>query len=128
MKGLHFAKYQLPLLLWLFLIYGISAIPSAPVIEFPISPDKIAHAGIYFLLCLLSKRAFFHQEKWLWLRENSMLAALIFAIAYGVLDEVHQNFVPHRVPDIYDAMADALGSLLFLGWHRFRTGRRRKVI
>jgi len=112
----HFAKYQLPLFLWLLLIFSISAIPSVPAVKFPVSPDKIAHFFIYFVLCMLSKRAFYNQEKWLWLREHSLLAALLFTVAYGALDEVHQIYVPGRSADLYDALADALGASLFGGW------------
>ncbi len=124
MKVSHFAKYQLPLFLWLVLIFGLSAIPHIPVVKFPLSPDKIGHAGIYFVLCMLSMRAFFHQDIWPWLKENSMLAAVIFTIVYGTLDEVHQIFVPNRWADVYDAIADAVGALLFFGWHWFHTRRK----
>jgi len=112
----HFAKYQLPLLVWLLLIFGLSAIPTLPAIKFPLSPDKIAHAGIYFVLCMFGRRAFLHQERWPWLKEHSLLAALLLAVVYGSLDEVHQMYVPGRSPDIYDALADSLGASLFVGW------------
>jgi VanZ family protein len=112
----HFAKYQLPLLVWLLLIFSISAIPTLPAIKFPLSPDKFAHAGIYFVLCMLGRRAFRHQERWSWLKEHSLLAALLLAVVYGALDEVHQMYVPGRSPDVYDALADSLGASLFVGW------------
>jgi len=31
---------------------------------------------------------------------------------YGILDEIHQYFVPGRSADVYDALADASGALL----------------
>ncbi len=119
----RFAKYQLPLFIWIGFIFGISAIPSVPVIKFPISPDKIAHTAIYFVLCLLGHRAFLHQDKFPWLRRNSLLAALSLTIMYGVLDEIHQIYVPGRFADVYDAIADTLGGLLFVGWFRWKSRR-----
>lgn len=95
-----------------------------PVVKFPISPDKIAHVGIYFVLCMLSKRAFHHQERWVWLRDHSLLGAFLFTIVYGILDEVHQMYVPNRSADIYDAMADAFGALLFGGWTWYSLRKR----
>ena len=46
---------------------------------------------------------------------------LLLGIAYGISDEVHQSFVPSRMPEIADAAADAVGvalSTTFLGLTR----------
>jgi VanZ family protein len=125
----RFAKYQFPLLGWILLIFGLSAIPNVPTVKFIIAPDKIAHTGIYFLLCLFGWRAFFHQEKYAWLRRNALLAALLFTILYGVLDEIHQIYVPGRTPDVFDALADAFGGTVFVLWIWAR-GRlkKRKIV
>ncbi len=42
-------------------------------------------------------------------------SALAIATVYGVTDEVHQMFVPGRVADINDVIADAAGALLAVG-------------
>jgi len=52
-----------------------------------------------------------------------MLAAVVFTMAYGALDEVHQIFVPNRSPDIYDAIADALAPCCFSAGTIFIQGR-----
>lgn len=101
----------------------MSAIPSIPVIKFPISPDKIAHGAIYFVLCLFARRAFYHQDAFPWLRRNSVLSAFVFTVMYGVLDEIHQLYVPGRWGDVYDAVADSLGGLLFVVWFWWKTQR-----
>jgi VanZ family protein len=41
--------------------------------------------------------------------------ALAIATAYGVTDEVHQMFVPGRMPDIGDVAADAAGAFIAVG-------------
>ena len=38
--------------------------------------------------------------------------AVAVTVAYGVLDELHQQFVPGRFPSGYDALADTVGALL----------------
>lgn len=37
------------------------------------------------------------------------------AILYGVTDEFHQSFVPHRTPDIRDILVDTIGSIIGIG-------------
>ncbi len=124
LKIAPFARYQLPLILWLLVIFALSAIPTLPVVKFPISPDKIVHAGIYFVLCMLSRRAFYYQSRWTWLRDHSLLAAMVFAVLYGILDEVHQLYVPGRWADVYDALADAVGAASFVSWSLWTTRKR----
>lgn len=43
-----------------------------------------------------------------------MLLAIAATVVYGVLDEIHQRFVPGRSFDVYDMIADAAGGLTFL--------------
>jgi VanZ family protein len=40
------------------------------------------------------------------------LVAAAFTTALGLLDELHQGFVPGRFSDIFDLLADALGALI----------------
>jgi VanZ family protein len=43
------------------------------------------------------------------------LTASLAAIGWGVLDEMHQAFVPGRSAEAYDLVADAIGSVLGAG-------------
>lgn len=109
-------KYQLPPLLWIALIYVLSSIPKfQESLHVPLGFDKIIHAVMFFVLCLLVRRAFIHQEYFLLLRDHALLGAAIFSIVYGILDEYHQQFTPGRIPDLYDVLADAGGTLLYVG-------------
>ncbi|MBI2619412.1 MAG: VanZ family protein [Ignavibacteriales bacterium] len=123
MTGPHLARYQLPLLVWILAIFALSAIPGIPEIRFPISPDKLAHIGIYFVLCMLSRRAFFHQDRFLRVKKHSLSVAFGFTVVYGALDEFHQLYVPGRWADIYDVLADAVGGALFTGWFVWKARR-----
>lgn len=54
---------------------------------------------------------------WFALRRNSrgfsaLAVAVIAASVYGVSDELHQFFVPGRVPDIADWGVDTVGALV----------------
>lgn len=114
MKNL--AKYQLPPLLWIAFIYVLSSLPKLHVtFETPLGADKIVHALMFFVLCLLVRRAFFHQHYFPLMRTYALLGAFIFTAVYGILDEYHQQFVPNRVPDFYDFLADVGGAVLYVG-------------
>jgi len=107
-------KYQLPPLIWIFGIFVLSSVPKLPtLLGVPEGMDKIAHAFLFFVLCWLSWRAFFHQSYFPLLRRHAWLGAFIFTVVYGLLDEFHQRFVPGRASDIYDVMADTGGALLY---------------
>lgn len=40
--------------------------------------------------------------------------AIGIATAYGVLDEIHQHFVPGRHPDVLDVLTDLAGAVVFV--------------
>ncbi len=73
--------------------------------------DKAAHAIAYGGLGLLIVRAV---AGGLPARITVRVAALSIAIAlaYGASDELHQMFVPGRMPDVRDLVADASGAIL----------------
>jgi VanZ family protein len=69
--------------------------------------DKVAHLGLYAVLgaCLAWGRR-------VAARPVPARLLLVMGIAYGVLDEWHQSFVPGRDPSWGDAAADGAGLLL----------------
>lgn len=123
----NFVKYQLPPLLWIVFIYVLSSIPKLQEgFHIPLGSDKIIHAAMFFVLCLLVRRAFMHQGYVSLLRAHALLGALIFAVVYGMLDEYHQQFTPGRTPDFYDVVADAGGALLYVGIFWLTRGAKEK--
>ncbi|MBZ0150334.1 MAG: VanZ family protein [Planctomycetes bacterium] len=46
------------------------------------------------------------------------LVAFLIAVAYGVLDEVHQSCVPGRVSSIADLITDGVAAAMALAWLR----------
>jgi len=95
-------------------VYWLSSISTIPAIKSPISLDKIAHIGVYFVFCWFAHRAAFHQLRYRRLRTNALVIAFVATAVYGVLDEIHQRFVPGRSFDVYDMIADAGGGLAFI--------------
>ena len=45
---------------------------------------------------------------------KAMVAAIVFTAMYGILDELHQLYVPGRTFSYFDMELDALGGLLIV--------------
>jgi len=96
----------------------VPELPNTGLIEI----DKVAHAvvfgGLAFLVAIglhFSRRAH-PPQRLFWV-------PLLFAAAYGALDELHQHFIPYRTYDPYDWLADVAGAavmqvILCLAWWR----------
>ena len=84
--------------------------------------DKWLHFLAYLILAVLLLRAF-HQGPGRPLRWRATVLAVGCASAYGVLDEIHQTFVPGRFGSSVDLLADVAGALAAVGllftWNRF---------
>ena len=109
-QGTLRSGFLLAALSWAGLIFYLSSQPSieAPAL-FP-GQDKLFHLIAFGILGFLtvgtlqaSHAGYPTRRVWL----------VVLAVAlYGILDEVHQYFVPGRSADVYDALADAFGGLL----------------
>ena len=73
--------------------------------------DKLQHALVWFVLALTFGLWFPRAS---WHKRGRVVAAVTAAAAslYGVIDEVHQYFVPSRDCNVWDWIADTLGALL----------------
>ena len=94
---------------WAIVLFVLSALPHlgrAP--SFPFS-DKVAHMILYAVLGATLA--------WGWSRSPRLvphLMVLAVGALYGLSDEWHQMYVPGRVPDLADWLADVVG--LFVGY------------
>lgn len=70
------------------------------------------HILLYFVLAALIYRAGHGGQHWPWRR--ALITALAASMLFGLLDEIHQAFVPTRHCDGGDWIADALGAALVL--------------
>jgi len=73
--------------------------------------DKIEHFLGYFLLTFLFSNALFFQNKNKSFKKFPITFALLIVAFYGMVDEVHQYFIPGRFCDFYDWTADVTGAL-----------------
>ena len=78
---------------------------------------KVAHGFNYFVLGCLAYQAFSshsRSRKKAWL----VAAAMFFCVAFAVLDELHQVYVPGRSGELRDVVIDSGGALtgILLCW------------
>ncbi len=99
-------------------IFVLSSFPVPPPAEEAVAAlgDKTLHAIEYAGLALLLALAFgAAKPEWRW---QAALLALAAAALYAASDEFHQAFVPGRVADILDWLADSAGAAIgaAAGW------------
>jgi VanZ family protein len=107
--------FGIPILLYL----GIFLISSVPGSALPAKiPDVIPHFCEYAILAFFFIRIFNHP-----VNVKTMAIGLAWLILLGLLDELHQVFVPGRFFTLEDLLYDTFGSLSGLLayrmlWHR----------
>ncbi len=84
---------------------------------------KVAHFTEYGLLALMLFRAFRagNPLRWRW---SWAISAWLVIVAYALLDEYHQSFVPSRTASINDSLIDIVGGTvaLLVLWLKRRKG------
>lgn len=109
-----------PLVLWLF----PNTTPET-LLVIHIITRKAAHFTEYAILAFLAARAFRTSPRPA-LANRWFIAALALVVAYALLDEYHQSFVPSRTASIYDSLVDIAGGLTALLVVRHRHNRARR--
>lgn len=110
-----FIRYWLPPLIWMTIIFLLSArsrfdVTDSYTVSFIIfkTLHMIEYATLYFLLF----RAFYSlQNKSLTLNKR-MILPLIVSILYAASDEIHQTFTPTREGKPRDVLIDTIGITL----------------
>ena len=102
----------LPALFLMSAIFHASSFtfPKAPSLGFDRS-DLLFHFGEFFALGLLTARMVATDMGRIHSLRSFFLASSI-VLGYGLLDEIHQGFVPGRDPDGLDWLVDASGGLV----------------
>ena len=99
---------------WAVFQLALTSLPGAALPQLPVTfLDKVAHFGLYGVLGALVARAATLSG---WPRRR-LVAAWLVVIAGGVLDELHQLFMPGRECSALDWLMDATGAAagLWLG-------------
>jgi VanZ family protein len=97
-------------------LFYVSALPAEEVpVGMPYHLDKVAHATAYAILAVLVCRASGASGM------RSLVLIGFSCAVYGVLNEVHQAYVPGRYASWGDAVANAIGAFAAATlWPRFR--------
>ena len=104
------------------LIFFQSSLPSPDVGPDLPGQDKFLHLAAYAVLGYLACRAF-ATLRCLRGPVGIFAAGFIFAVLFGISDERHQSFVPERMADGWDLLADAAGAFLGAGGYGLRYRR-----
>ena len=136
-------KYWLPPLLWMAVIVGLSTdagssehteswlLPLFRILAPWATPAqlealhwlarRLAHLSEYAILAALWLRAFVRGRNLS--PRTAGLLALTISVAWAILDELHQSFVPSRSASLADVLVDTAGALIALtvaqiGWRQ----------
>ena len=129
-----FARYWLPPLLWMALIWSVSSdigsadntagafgwiltalFPWATPAQIELAHAavrKLGHLAEYAILAALWFRTLYSGRRLPSM--SSALAALAISVAWAIVDEVHQSFVPSRIGSSLDVVLDSTGATLAL--------------
>ena len=108
MSPAHRLLSAIPYLIGCVIFWNISKMPQPPVpdgLQFEVS-DKIMHALAYG--CLAGLAAIIVRDLD---ARRLLIAAALLSTGYGIVDEIHQSFVPGRQAGIDDVIADAVGAV-----------------
>lgn len=73
--------------------------------------DKVQHSIAYMALaCMVGLWP--SQKQWKTHGFLTLLVVIGIASAYGIIDEIHQSFVPGRDCNVWDWLADTIGAIL----------------
>ena len=103
-----------PLILWMALIFGLSAQSRLIKIHRPLEAEifyKTAHMIFYAILAWLWWRAIAPRRQVTWF---ILVVAFLLTLMYGLSDEFHQWFVPSRHSRVTDVLFDGSGALIML--------------
>ncbi|MCM8813211.1 MAG: VanZ family protein [Candidatus Omnitrophica bacterium] len=119
----------LPVAGWSGLIFFLSHQSlSAPQFNVFFSLDKLAHLGVYGIWGFLFARAVDKAGPPSWRARTAFVVAAA-ALLYGISDEFHQAFIPHRTPSAADVAMDVLGAFagqwVYRRWNRPRCNQIR---
>ncbi len=103
---------HLPLIIYWIILFVLTSLPTGLAIETRDVSDKLLHFGAYGLLSVLLYLNMYFQNKFIKLKNNPATFTLVIASIYGLLDEIHQMFVPGRSAEFLDWVADFSGSLV----------------
>jgi VanZ family protein len=119
-RAIRFTTGWGPVGIWMAAVFLSSSVPGSRVpFAFPYQ-DIVAHLFLYYILAFLTERAMRGSFP-LASRQLVVIAAFLWAVVYGVLDEAHQLLVPLRNSSILDMFVNACGASIRFIKYPWRT-------
>lgn len=87
--------------------------------------DKVAHMVAYATLALTVP--WFLGKRGLEQKKTTLLWTVCFCLLYGISDEFHQSFIPHRSVSGWDVVADVTGAAVIAALWFFNARVRQKL-
>ena len=125
----HKKKFlYIPLTFYWFVIFILTSLPgnSLPKMIFGFS-DKVKHFGAYLVLSFLLNFAIHFQKKYKISTKYSASFTFIIIFVYGLLDEIHQIFIPGRYFEWLDFLSDLLGGMIGILISQWIINQNRKI-
>jgi VanZ family protein len=102
--------------MYMVFIWVLSSLPQDAIVQTPFSFDHMLKESLHLIefaiLYGFFVLSFLVQQKF---SEKTNILAAWIAILYGLVDEIHQYFVPYRSAQVIDLVKDAIG-VLVLYW------------
>ncbi len=120
-----FIRFNLFTILWSIVIFLLILMPGQqmPQIGDLFSFDKIAHLGVFCILCFFMIVGFSKQWSFKILKKYAVRYGLLISVVYASILELGQSVIPDRSSNIYDMAFNlsgvCLGYLLFLLVYKF---------
>jgi VanZ family protein len=123
-KKIRSVLLKLPALFIAGLIWFLSSQSVLPKPKGILGFDKLQHLLAY---AVLAGAAALWTSREIWKRRGFtvLLCTALSVSAYGLIDEIHQYFVPSRNCNFFDWLADTLGAFLGAGVALIIAGRKK---
>lgn len=102
---------KIPLIVYWLILFILTSLPTGLALKTDFS-DKVNHFGAYGILSVLLFLNLKLQYKNEVIKKYAGTFTIIIASIYGMLDELHQIFVPGRSAEFWDWLADFAGSVV----------------
>jgi len=100
-----------PLIVYWIMLFVATTLPVSNLPSVAIS-DKIKHFCAFLGLSVLLSLTLIYQNKILLFKKYFIITAFIISSLYGLLDEIHQSFIPGRNSEFLDWFADSVGAAI----------------